>query len=150
MFKFAMNNKNMKVNVMLLALTCLWASVSTAHAGSPNNNSDTGSFKSNFTTSTQSQPQATSGAKTLNRTGQSVVTDPSKNQPVMTGTQGLPESQILLHHDDVAPGLNRQQAMELEAQNGKLPPYVEQEMKSKGLLKDAKSPAKEPVSRAHR
>jgi hypothetical protein len=114
--------------------------ISAAETTPPNTNSDDGSFKSNYVTS--SSNQANRATRTLTRTGKNVVTDPKKNQAVMPGTQGLPESQILLRHDDVAPGLNRQQAMELESQNGSLPPYVEQEMKEKGLIKDAKNAPK--------
>lgn len=130
-----------------LLIGCSICTVLSARATPPNNNSDNGAFKSNYTRSTANQPNPK--ANTVSRDGREVVTDKRKNQPVMTGTQGLPESQVLLHHDDVAPGLNRQQAMELEAQNGRLPPYVEQEMKSKGLLKDAKSVSKmsTPVGR---
>jgi len=119
-----------------IAFTCLTQPAFTAETTPPNNNSDSGSFKSNYATSSSSR--ANPATKTVTKNGKNVVTDPLKNRAVMPGTQGLPESQILLRHDDVAPGLNRQQAMELESQNGSLPPYVEQEMKAKGLLKDAK------------
>lgn len=120
-----------------IALTSPLSPAYSTETTPPNNNSANGSFQSNYATSSTSQPKP--NAKVVTRNGKEVVTDPRKNQPVMPGTQGLPESQVLLRHDDVAPGLNRQQAMELENQNGKLPPYVEQEMKAKGLLKDAKS-----------
>jgi hypothetical protein len=126
----------MKNAVIIFALACLAQPAFSAETTPPNNNSDSGSFKSNYATSACSQ--ANPATKTVTRVGRNVVTDPKKNQAVMPGTQGLPESQILLRHDDVAPGLNRQQAMELESENGKLPPYVEQEMKDKGLLKEEK------------
>jgi hypothetical protein len=127
----------MKNAVIIFAFACLAQPAFSADTTPPNNNSDSGSFKSNYATSASSQ--ANSAVKTVIKVGKNVVTDPKKNQSVMPGTQGLPESQILLRHDDVAPGLNRQQAMELESQNGSLPPYVEQEMKQKGLLKEEKN-----------
>jgi hypothetical protein len=129
--------------VVFCGFVCETQVVYSAETTPPNNNSDGNSFKSNFTTSTVNKP--TTFEKTLNATRQKVITDPAKKEAVMPGTQGLPESQILLRHDDVAPGLNRQQAMELEAQNGKLPPYVEQEMQAKGLIKDAKKPIARPA-----
>ncbi|MDR3613937.1 MAG: hypothetical protein P4L53_10230 [Candidatus Obscuribacterales bacterium] len=125
----------MKNAVIIFAFACLTQPAFSADTKAPNNNSDSGSFKSNYATSFSNQANQT--PKTVTKVGKYVVADPRKNQAVMPGTQGLPESQVLLRHDDVAPGLNRQQAMELESQNGSLPPYVEQEMKAKGLLKDA-------------
>ncbi len=126
----------MKNLVIIFAFAPLAQSAFSAETTPPNNNSDSGSFKSNYATSASTQANPT--PKTVTKVGKNVVTDPMKNQAVMPGTQGLPESQVLLRHDDVAPGLNRQQAMQLESENGKLPPYVEQEMKDKGLLKEAK------------
>jgi len=138
MKKLMQTKTRLKVAALMFApIVCasLMQAVLGAERTPPNNNSYGGSLKSNYVTSSSNRAHQVS--KTATQTGQKIVTDPRRNQVVMTGTKGLPESQILLRHNELAPGLSRQQAMALESENGHLPPWVEQEMRQKGLLKNA-------------
>ncbi len=53
---------------------------------------------------------------------------------IMPGAQGLPETKILLEHDDALPTQNRQQAMQMEAQYGHLPANEEAILSRQGYL----------------
>jgi hypothetical protein len=46
----------------------------------------------------------------------------------------LPESTVLVQHDDVLPTQNRTQAMVLESENGHLPAGEESELKRRGFV----------------
>jgi uncharacterized membrane protein len=48
----------------------------------------------------------------------------------------LPESTVLMQHDELLPTQNRTQAMALEAENGHLPAAEEQELNRRGFKKE--------------
>ena len=74
-----------------------------------------------------SQRQAAQSKNALSKTALS-KTAPSKSS--------LPESTVLMQHDDVLPTQNRSHAMAIEAETGHLPSAEEQELNRRGFKKE--------------